>query len=298
MVRPVSVEARRSDLPSPLVMHCSSAGLGWHGLFSSFERAPAIAGRAATGADERIILHRSGLDIRWRNARQWNLEHVVPGTVHLIPGGTEFEVDFDDDVETQTIIIGREILVEVASEFIASDPSKLSLRQSFYAAPMPQLHLFQSIGAAVASEDPGWAVYAEYAARAVAAQLLSAWSTDHGRVITFPPRRGRSRTVPRAMDFMQSNLGAKLTLEIIGQAVGVSVTKLCREFRSDLDMAPHQALVELRLKRAQHLLQHSKVPLLDIADQCGFSSQEHMTGSFRTRFGLTPRAYRRSSCEA
>lgn len=291
----LSVEARRPRSSSHLTVYGSSAGLGWQGLFSSFENVPATAGTVCPPimGEEMIVVHRSAGTIRWRENDRWTYEHANPGSIHLIPSGTAHSIALDQSVQAQSVLLGREILIEVASEFVRGDPEKITLHHLLYAPPPDQSLLLDSIGAAFMGRKEGSAILAEYAARTIAAQLLVAWSVEQGRTIAFPPKRGRSRVVARAMDYMHANLSAKLTLAIIADAAGVSITVLGREFRKDLGIAPHNALIDLRLKRAQNLLQRSRFSLPDIAVQCGFSSQEHMTHTFRDRLGLTPGAYRK-----
>lgn len=292
----LAVEGRRAKPSVPLIVQQSSAGLAWTGLHSSFDHVlpttrPITCPRL-TG-EQMIIVHRSSAKIRWRESGKWTLERVTPGSVHLVPSATELSVMVEDDLQAHRIIIGSEILVEVASEFVRGDPDKIRLRHAFYTPPAEAMLLFDSIGAATVRQDKTSAIYAEYAARAVAAQLLLAWSVEEGRILA-PPKLGRSRTVAQATDFMHANLSAGLTLQMIAAAVGVSITALSREFRADLNMTPHRALIELRLLRAQQLLKLSQPSLSDVAAQCGFSSQEHMTRLFRSRLGSTPGAYRRA----
>lgn len=292
----LSVEARRPQLDVPLLVQGSSAGLGWQGLFSAYEEVLATPEMVEPPVivDEMVVLHRSTGTMRWREDGRSSIEHVAAGSVHLVPSNVLLDIGIEQNMQTQSILLGREVLLEVASEFVRGDPDKIRLRHAVYSPPAEQTLLYDSIGAAFLGRGPGSAIYAEYAARAVAAQLLVAWSAEQGRMMTFPPRRGRSRTVAQAIDFMHANLGTRLTLQMIARAAGVSITVLGREFRADLGVAPHGALIDMRLDQAQHLLKLSKSSLPDIAAQCGFSSQEHMTRLFRNRLRMTPGAYRRT----
>ncbi|NMA97965.1 MAG: helix-turn-helix transcriptional regulator [Phyllobacteriaceae bacterium] len=65
-------------------------------------------------------------------------------------------------------------------------------------------------------------------------------------------------------------------------------------FRSEIGMPPHRYLIILRINKAQRLLAKSSMPIAEIAIECGFSHQEHLTRLFRRHLGTTPAAYRRS----
>jgi len=47
-----------------------------------------------------------------------------------------------------------------------------------------------------------------------------------------------------------------------------------------------------RLERAAHLLQHSLLPIGEIALACGFASASHLSNRFRARFQAAPGQYR------
>lgn len=292
----LTIEERRVG-PSGVIAQGSSAGLGWQGLFTSFEAGHGCSGGGGTvppANDERIVVFRSNLNIRWKHGKPWIANRAVPGTVHLVPSLTQLGVEHEGNMATQTIVVSRDVLVEVASEFVSGDPEKVRLHPSLFHPAASEQHLFQAIGAAIQSDNRTSAIFAEYAARAVAAQLLAAWSDAQGRAMMYPPRRGRSRAVAKATEYMQAELGSKLTLQSIAAVVGISITTLCHEFSSELGMGPHRVLVNMRLKRAQELLRFPRSSLSDIAEQCGFASQEHMTLVFRKRLGLTPGAYRKT----
>jgi AraC family transcriptional regulator len=54
-------------------------------------------------------------------------------------------------------------------------------------------------------------------------------------------------------------------------------------------------LRRLRAERAAALLRTTTRPLIEVAADCGFAHQAHMTRVFRAMFGVTPGEYRRRS---
>jgi len=51
-------------------------------------------------------------------------------------------------------------------------------------------------------------------------------------------------------------------------------------------------LLERRMERAMDLVRHSALALSDVALDCGFQSERHMTRVFVQLVGLTPEAWR------
>ena len=55
-----------------------------------------------------------------------------------------------------------------------------------------------------------------------------------------------------------------------------------------MGMAPHQYILQQRLQRASELLTRTDLSIERIAQECGFSSQSHLTAAFKTAYGVTP----------
>ena len=51
-------------------------------------------------------------------------------------------------------------------------------------------------------------------------------------------------------------------------------------------------MIKQRVEKAKELTKQIKLPLAEIAFECGFSSQSQMTQHFRRSVGVTPKVYR------
>ncbi len=92
-----------------------------------------------------------------------------------------------------------------------------------------------------------------------------------------------------AVALMEANLGEPLPTDDIARLVGVSRRQLERLFKQHLDELPSRYYAELRLSRAQRLLQQTSQSILQVALACGFTSGSHFSNAYRARFGRTPR---------
>lgn len=103
------------------------------------------------------------------------------------------------------------------------------------------------------------------------------------------------RSVDLALDYIQSNLDADLSLSEIAAAANASphLSSFVRAFRHRCGQPPHQYIIEQRLERAKAMLQKSQVTVTEIALACGFSSLSHFSGAFKRRWGLSPTAFSR-----
>jgi AraC family transcriptional regulator len=92
---------------------------------------------------------------------------------------------------------------------------------------------------------------------------------------------------------MEAEFDSGLTLTQLAAESGYSRTHFLRMFRGATGQSPHRYLLELRLKKAASMLARRSLSLMDIALACGFSSHAHFSTAFRSRFGLSPSAFRR-----
>ncbi|HEY0213277.1 MAG TPA: GlxA family transcriptional regulator [Paenirhodobacter sp.] len=93
---------------------------------------------------------------------------------------------------------------------------------------------------------------------------------------------------------MATHLADPLSPEQLADLSGSSLRQLQRLFQNHLNRPMMQFYRDLRLDKAEELLEQSSLPILDIALSTGFSGVPHFTRSFAARFGAPPARRRRS----
>ena len=101
-----------------------------------------------------------------------------------------------------------------------------------------------------------------------------------------------SRLVKRIQDYVDTHLESALNIEELAATLGISMSHFSRSFRKAVGLTPHNYVMQRRLHRAQDLLLHSELPIVDIALQTGFSDQSHFSRRFHQLVGLPPRLFR------
>ncbi len=91
---------------------------------------------------------------------------------------------------------------------------------------------------------------------------------------------------------MESNLEEPLSADMIADLVHVSRRQLERLFKRYLDTMPARYYQQLRLKKAQELLQTTNLSVVQIGLSCGFSSGPHFSSAYKAFFEITPREER------
>lgn len=98
--------------------------------------------------------------------------------------------------------------------------------------------------------------------------------------------------VRRAVDYIEANLCAPLTLADIVRAAGVSGRGLFRHFRGATGESPMAYLRRARFARVRDALRRARADehVVDIAAFWGFDHMGRFAVEYRRRFGETPSA--------
>ncbi len=98
----------------------------------------------------------------------------------------------------------------------------------------------------------------------------------------------RLDAVNTAIAFIDANIGERIDIRAVADAAGLSPNYFCRLFERSCGATVHRFVLDRRLQKARTLLTETQLPISQIAMDLGFSSQSHLTTSFRQRFGVTP----------
>jgi AraC family transcriptional regulator len=99
----------------------------------------------------------------------------------------------------------------------------------------------------------------------------------------------------RVLTFIRERISGAVTLSELAREAGLSAAYFSQRFKSSTGTSPHQYLLRLRICKAKKLLEESESPVIDIAAECGFQTQQHFARIFRRLTMRTPTEYRRQS---
>lgn len=97
--------------------------------------------------------------------------------------------------------------------------------------------------------------------------------------------------VTRVREYIDSHFAEQITLDELAVLTGVGGYRLTRAFRKTVGMPPHAYQVHRRVRQAENLLRQGMRPV-DVAAECGFADQAHLTRAFRQANALTPAQFR------
>lgn len=123
----------------------------------------------------------------------------------------------------------------------------------------------------------------------VLAALITRHAATHLRARPSGPER---REVARVREYLDAHYADDVTLDDLGTVASLSPYYLVRVFHHEVGLPPHAYLASVRIRRAQDMLATGQ-PIADVAYATGFSSQSHLTNTFKRFIGVTPSQYAR-----
>ena len=93
-------------------------------------------------------------------------------------------------------------------------------------------------------------------------------------------------------DFIKKHCGEKLSLEDIAGSAGISTRECTRCFQRCINTSPNVFLTQTRVRMAADMLAGTSKSIIEISEDCGFSSPSYFTKVFREMMGCTPKDYR------
>jgi transcriptional regulator GlxA family with amidase domain len=106
------------------------------------------------------------------------------------------------------------------------------------------------------------------------------------------PVLDESDPVGETLTWALGQLDQTLPVESLARRAQMSRRNFDRRFREITGTAPAAWLIHQRVLRAQQLLESTRLPVEQVAHQCGFSSAAALRPHFRRIVGTVPAAYR------
>lgn len=268
----------------------TSSGLGWESVYVSTQRERPYRAAFEAAATHQLILHLNGpVTVRRGRGELARAREVPAGGLFLHPAGCDLTVELGGPLDTVHTYVTDDALqaalggdgrIELAEELGSTDPLLEQLLLAF--------------DGVVRRWESSARTYVDHLAAVLAAHLAREHSVDQASASDAAAAPGLSRRqLGVVRELMEQRLAEPLPLADLAAAANLSVSQFSRQFKISTGEAPHRFLLNLRLEQACRLLRTGTLPIPEIAVRCGFSHQEHLTNTMRTKMGATPAALRR-----
>lgn len=105
--------------------------------------------------------------------------------------------------------------------------------------------------------------------------------------------------IKRVSAHVEACLSEKLCLDDLAVLAKLSTSYFSTAFRRSFGTSPYAYIVERRMERAKQLMVDGRMPLCEIALECGLADQAHLSRVFRRVTGMTPTGWKqRQACAA
>lgn len=103
---------------------------------------------------------------------------------------------------------------------------------------------------------------------------------------------GENNIIKKVIDYIEDNLDGKLSLDDVAANAGYSKFHLNRLFSASVGCTLHKYIQTRRLTEAAGKLITTKKPIIEIAHETNYDSQQSFTLAFRQLYHCTPQRYR------
>lgn len=104
---------------------------------------------------------------------------------------------------------------------------------------------------------------------------------------------GKTSVAEKVTAYIESHLEQELSLEKIARELNYSKYYMARAFRKSTGITLHKYIQGRRLDEAARKLAQTGQPIIEIAFDAGYGSQQAFTQAFRVEYLCTPQEYRR-----
>jgi two-component system, response regulator YesN len=98
--------------------------------------------------------------------------------------------------------------------------------------------------------------------------------------------------VTKMKDYVKRNFTAKIAAARVAEAAGLSVSRALHLFRRECGMTLSAYIARQRIAYAKYLLENTESSIAEVASECGFFDQSHLTRTFASLEGVPPLRYR------
>lgn len=221
-------------------------------------------------------------------------ERIGPGTLQFLPRHTVLgaRANWKSAWEYGALQLDRQTVVETAAELLRGDPARTEMVPTYGFTDPLLYHLGIEFTNEMQNANPHGHLYVDSLTNRITLHLLRYYST--GRVIHKLSLYRLTYAQLRVVDtYIHAHLDQKISLADLAACLHLSVPHFERMFRAATHQPPYRYVLEIRLERARVLLQRTRLPVAEVALQCGFSSQSHFTAHFTRHIGISPARFAR-----
>lgn len=220
---------------------------------------------------------------------QRHKETLSKNDIYIFPSGFEDREQMSEGTELITISLAPTFVADFGDDIKNPDSIEI-VPHNLVRDPLIK-NILLSLESEAKNKDGRNRLYVDSLSQMLAAHVLRKYSTLNSSLDDSPAGLSRYK-LKRATEYINDNLKKNLKLKDISSVIGMSPYYFARKFKESTGLTPHQYVIQQRIELAKNLLEHTELPIVQVAFDSGFSSQSHLAAHFRIHTSTTPKKYR------
>jgi AraC family transcriptional regulator len=229
------------------------------------------------------------------DGQPWITHRIKKGSFFLTTGGAPYDVRWKavspEPYETMLVFVELPVIERALEEVFGTDAAHARLRD---ASAFNDEGLNSLLGLLREELMRGQAspLFVDAIAQAIAIHLARSYGvTDEGSHSSSPSLPGYK--LRQITDWMAEHVAEEFSLAQLAAQAGLSKFHFQRLFKSATGVSPSRYHINLRMEEARRLLRETKMSVVDVALEVGYTDPSHFARLFRRETGLSPSEYRR-----
>ena len=253
------------------------------------------SGTATDGSCDHTIVYLfggPGVDRSYEGRHDKRIDAI--GVTTVMPAGRSSEWQSDAVVDVLHLYLDDTKLKQFVRETLDRDPAQLEVRDLMGVDDKTIAALAPVVSRALVDQGGTTRLLLDGMEQVLVARIIDGFSNFTTTKALQPEQHPLGTAlVDKVVSFMRDRLDEDLALADYAALTSMSTFQFARAFKAATGQTPHQMLISERVSRASSLLARSQLSLAEIAYDCGFSSQSHLTSTFSKQMGMPPGQYRK-----
>jgi AraC-like DNA-binding protein len=234
----------------------------------------------------------------WRNAETIHVSAQGGGSLTCFDMRDTWRTELFYPFDTFNVFIPLAAFDEIADEHCSRWLDSLSCSLGADQPDETMLGLCTALNPLLSRPAEANALFVDYVFAAMVRHLAVTYGrfSSDGIAPGLGLRRGMLSVMQerRVKGRLLGDLKGEATIAELAALTELSRSQFLRAFKQTFGMPPHRWQLAQRAKRAKELLRLKSMPIHEVAWECGFADQSHLTRVFRRFYGVGPGAWRRS----
>jgi AraC family transcriptional regulator len=244
-----------------------------------------------------VILRPLPASVGWRNDHCVTIPEFGTGAFNCIDLRESWVMDLMHPFDSFHALIPNSAFDDITSELKRPRIEQLNCLPTEERRDETMFGLAQALNPLLARPEEATALFSDHVFSAMVAHLAVTYGGLDPRNPLVPGSRRLGMLSPaqehRVVSLLLDDIAGDPGLAELASLCGLSRAHFLRAFKRTMGLPPHRWLLLQRVMRAKELLQHSSKPINEIALECGFADQSHLTRVFSKAIGVGPGAWRR-----